>query len=305
MILVTGGTGFIGGELVRQLTNVGLAYRLLLQPSKDNTNLPAGIDLNIALSSLQDERGVRAAMKDVDTVFHLAGVEHSGTKGNLLEVEVSAIEVLTRVAKDAGVQRIIYLSHLGANRASAFGLMKAKGIAESVILNSGLNYTILRSSMVYGTGDNFTLNLARLIRISPGLVLLPGDGSTLLQPLWVGDLVTGLTWALTSPKTMNQVLEIGGPEHLSFLEIMQTIAQKINRKPKFVEFSPAHLGILTQMLENRVKGFPTNVFWMDYLAENRTCTLDSMSLTFGINPVRFSKKLDYLQTTPKRKRKTK
>jgi NADH dehydrogenase len=300
MILVTGGTGFIGGYLVRHLAELGKPYRMLLQPGIDQANLPKQTNMNVALSSFDDERGVSSALRGVEVIYHLVGVERAGVRANLMETEVSHLERFTSLARQAGVQRFFYLSHLGADRASAYGLMKAKGIAESIIRKSGLTYTIIRSSMVYGEGDNFTMNLARLIRMSPGLVLVPGDGSTLVQPLWVEDLVTSLIWALEMPATENAIIEVGGPEHLPFLDVMKLIGTQLQKKRRYVAFNPVQLSFLTQILENRIKGFPTTVFWMDYLAENRTCDLDSMPRNFGINPARMKNKIDYLNSALRR-----
>jgi len=154
--------------------------------------------------------------------------------------------------------------------------------------------------MVYGEGDNFTMNLARLIKMSPGLVLVPGDGSTLVQPLWVEDLVTSLIWALDMPATENATIEVGGPEHLPFVDVLKLIGTQLGKIRYYSEFNPVQLSFLTQFLENRIKGFPTTVFWMDYLAENRTCDLDSMPRNFGINPARMKHKIEYLQTALRR-----
>ena len=300
MILVTGGTGFLGGYLVRHLAELGKPYRMLLQPGIDQATLPKQTNMNVALTSLDDERGVSSALRGVDVIYHLVGVERIGVRANLMETEVNHLERLTSLARQAGVRRFFYLSHLGADRASAYGLMKAKGIAESIIRKSGLTYTIIRSSMVYGEGDNFTMNLARLIKMSPGLVLVPGDGSTLVQPLWVEDLVTSLIWALDMPATENATIEVGGPEHLPFVDVLKLIGTQLGKKRYYSEFNPVQLSFLTQFLENRIKGFPTTVFWMDYLAENRTCDLDSMPRNFGINPARMKHKIEYLQTALRR-----
>lgn len=295
MILVTGGTGFIGGELVKQLYARKIPFRLLVQPSRSETYFPKGIDLDVAVSGLTDLRGIRAAMQGIDTIYHLAGVERTGALGELEKVELEGVDALTQVASEYKVRRFFYLSHLGADRASAYSLLKAKGIAENTIRNSGVPYTILRSSMVYGAGDYFTIQLAALIRKSPGLVLIPGDGSVLLQPLWVHDLVTALIWALDMPQLRNTVNALGGPEHLSFRTILETISTAIGKKRNFVEFSPLQFQFLTQLMQSMVKGFPGSAFWMEYLAENRTCDLDSMPRLFGINPARLHQKLAYLK----------
>lgn len=303
MILVTGGTGFIGGELVKHLHQAGVPYKLLLQPSARQDLFPRGMGINVALSSLSDARGVRASLQDVDVIYHLAGVERSGYLADFQSLEVDGIRNLTEAAVNAGVKRFFYLSHLGADRASAYSLMKAKGIAESTIKTSGLNYTIIRVSMVYGEGDNFTRSLANLIRKIPFITPVPGDGQVLLQPLWVEDLVTSLQWALDMKSTENTILQVGGPEHLSFMDVLRQISTAIQKKRTFAEFNPVRLANLMQYMENRVEDLPNTLFWNEYLAENRICALDSMPRTFGINPARFSQNLGYLNQKFKKSEK--
>ncbi|MGA2490686.1 MAG: NAD(P)H-binding protein, partial [Anaerolineales bacterium] len=88
MILLTGGTGFIGRSLTRQLVETGQQIRLLLRPSPRTPRLPVGVSVEVAVSSLNDVRGLRAAMKDVDAVYHLAGGEGEGGRANLQAVDI-------------------------------------------------------------------------------------------------------------------------------------------------------------------------------------------------------------------------
>ncbi|MBE0699152.1 MAG: NAD(P)H-binding protein, partial [Anaerolineaceae bacterium] len=222
MILVTGGTGFVGQVLIRHLVAMGRQVRTLLRPSPESPHLPRGVAVEAVICGLRDERGLRAAMKGVDIVYHLAGAERKGSQADLLGVDIEGTRIVSSVAADAGVDRFIFLSHLGADRASAYPLLKSKAIAESYIINSGINYTIFRSAVLFGQGDQFTTKLAQLLRISPGIFFIPDNGKTLLQPLWVEDLVTCLTLALDDPNTSNQVISVGGPEFLPFSQIIST-----------------------------------------------------------------------------------
>ncbi|HOE35044.1 MAG: NAD(P)H-binding protein [Chloroflexi bacterium] len=301
MILITGGIGFIGGELVRQLTAMGLPYRYLLQPGDRDYLLPRNTSFDIVVSALSDERGLKAALKDVDAIFHLSSVEQIAGHQDLQQVEVGNVETLAKTASTAGIKRFFYLSHLGADRASAFGLMKAKGIAEHAIQKSGVPYTIFRSSMVYGQGDVFSSYLLGLFKVFPFFVPIPGDGSVLLQPIWVGDLTACMAWSLSMPETTNTILEIGGPEHLSFREILTLISARIKSNKKFLELNPLRMNRLIQFIQSTRKGFPGSAFWLDYLAENRICALDSLPRVFGINPARFQQKIDYLTASQRKK----
>lgn len=299
MILVTGSTGFIGRKLLEKLEFNGLEYRLLLAAGNEQTKLPKGKNYDIVLSSMDDTGSLRSAFNKVDTVVHLSGGEALGSKANLAKLEVENLETFTRIAKASGVDRFFYVSHLGADRNSAYGLLKAKGRGEEVVRKSGLGYTILRSSWLFGEGDHFTESIARLIRKFMGFFFLPGEGQTLLQPLWIEDFVTALIWGMDRSDLIDQTVELGGPEQLSYREIAQLVSDAMKRKVRFVNISPVQYSMFTQMVENRMKQPPINVYWMDYLAENRTCDLDCMSRIFEINPARLKQKLSYLQRKPK------
>ena len=294
MILVTGGTGFIGQALIRQLISHGEEVRTLVRPSQKSPHLPKGVPVDVVVSSLLDERGVRAAMRGVDAVYHLVTGENKGSKTNLIETDIQPAQVVTNAAKDSGVKRLIYLSHLGADRASAFPALKAKGIAEYHIKNSGIDYTILRSGLVYGPDDHFTEGLRIVMRLLPFILLIPDDGKTVIQPIWVDDLVNSLIWCLEDDKTINQVIEIGGSETISLRVICETIQDRIGAKNVITGINPAYLRLLTMTLESMAPVFPLSTFWLDYLAADRTCAIDSLPRNFGIIPAIFKQKLDYL-----------
>lgn len=301
MILVTGGTGFVGQALIRQLVARGKAVRTLLRPSQTSPNLPRGVPIEVAVSSLNDERGLRAALKGVDTVFHLAGSERVGSKADLAGVDIAGTRTLAQVAAQARIERIFYLSHLGADRASAFSLLKAKAIAEHYLIQSGVNFTIFRSAPIFGPGDQFTTGLAKLLRMSPGFFLIPGDGNTLLQPIWIEDLITCLLLSLDDPQTFNQTYSIGGAEYYRFRQIVEILLQKLSLKRVLISIQPPYLRLIGLLMEQFMPRFPVSIFWLDYLAVDRTCALDVLPRLFGLMPARFTQNLDYLTIKENRK----
>ncbi len=302
MILITGGTGFIGNVLIRHLDNLGHPIKLLIRPSKNSPRLPKNLPLDIAVTSLKDERGLRAAMKDIDCIYHLASAEMLGRKADLSDVDIKGTQALINAASSANIKRIFYLSHLGAERASAYPLLKAKGIAEYTIKNSGIPFTIYRSGIVYGKNDHFSNGLALLMQASPYFVMLPEEGRTMLQPLWVEDLARVLTWSLDMPETINKTIELGGPEYLSFREICEIIVGVLGIRRKFVNVSPVFLNVLTELIEIIMPNFPTSVFWLDYLAIDRTAELDILPRQFDLLPARMSQHLGYLKKNNIRKK---
>jgi NADH dehydrogenase len=257
MILVTGGTGFIGKALVRQLVENGYDVRLLIRPSKHSPDLPLGTPVEVAVSSHHDVRSLKVALAGIDTIYHLASAERRGVRGSLLSVDIQGTQALCQAAAQSQIKRIFFLSHLGADRASAFPLLKAKAIAEEFVRRSGVSYTILRSGVVFGKGDHFTTSIARLAHALPGVFFIPGDGRALLQPLWIEDLATCLTWAMDIAEVQNQTLSIGGPEFFPFQQIVQLVLDKLKIRRKLVHISLPYLNYLTILLENILPGLPT------------------------------------------------
>lgn len=296
MILVTGGTGFIGRALIRHLTEAGHRVRTLIRPSPISPRLPRGTPVEIAVSTLSDSSSLRAAMVGVDMVIHLAGVEKQGAYADLMEVDIKGTKAVVQAAEEVGLDRFIYLSHIGAERASAYPVFKAKAIAEEFIRKSSLEYTILRTAIIYGLGDGFTTGLAQIISSIPFYFIVPGDGSSLLQPLWVEDLATCITWALDNNDTRNQTYEIGGPENMSFIDIVELIMQELNLKRRIMSVRPPFLRGLTVTLEALFPNIPPSVFWLDYLAVDRTCALDTIPRVFKVMPARMAGHLQYLRS---------
>lgn len=299
MILVTGGTGFIGSTLIRRLAAEEKPVRILLKPSSKSPKLPRNIPLEVAVSSLQDERGLKAALKDVDIVFHLATAERKGSRADLEGVDIQGTNNILNAADKTRIKRIFYISHIGADRASAYPVMKAKAIAEGLVKQSGLPFTILKSATVYGAGDQFTTTFIRLAKTIPFFFFMPGNGSARLQPIWVEDLVTCLGIALEDGNTIGRTIDVGGMEAYPYRDLMKIIFQQSEIRRRITPFSRPLLRFFALNLEQNTRRFPYSIFWLDYLATDHTCEPDSVSRQFGLIPSRFEKTIGYLNTREK------
>lgn len=296
MFLITGATGFIGRYLVPHLVEMGHTVRILLRPSPLTPLLPEKVPVEVVICAPSDERGIQSALKGVSHVIHLASAEHSDNPEIFLSREKAFAETLIQAALRSKVERFLYLSHLGADRLSAFPALQAKGWVEKILLQSGVPYTIVRSAVVFGAGDHFTLPIAGTMRKSPGVFFLPGEGRTSLQPLWIGDLVTALSLLLEDPRAENQVFSVGGAEYITFYEVCQSIRDVIGLKRAFVSLSPGLLRFFSKKYSTRKPSMFLPMYLLDYLAADRITSLDTLPRFLGIMPERFTHRLHYLKT---------
>jgi len=295
VILVTGATGFVGRALTPRLVEGGADVRCLIRPARRSPRLPKDVPVQVAIASLSDPKGLRAALVGVDTVIHLAGAEWHGQAADVMAIDAGGTRSLVELAKDAGVSRFIYVSHLGSDRASAYPVLKAKGIAEEFVRQSGLNYTILRTSLLYGEEDVFANAIAMVLRATPIFFFMPGDGTVKLQPLWVEDLVTCLEWSLDDLTTLNQTISLGGPEFFSFREIVQMVMRTIRTRRIIVPTRQPYLRWGAALLESLLPRSPLTTRWLDHLAVNRTTELISVTRYFGLRPARFEQTIEYMR----------
>ena len=294
MILVTGGTGFIGNVLVRNLVSLGYPIRLLINPSTETPRLPPGLAVDVAISGFDDERSVRASLKGVKTIFHLIGTESRGIHYDFERVDIRSTRILAELGREMGIERFFYLSHLGADRHSAYPYLKAKALSEAAIVDSGVPYTILRTAAVYGKQDHFTEVFARYLRAFPRFVPIPGDGSAKVQPLWVDDLATCLLLCFEDEKKAFTTVTVGGMESLTVEEIFLIIMEELKIQKRLLRISPVWHRQLVIAMEQWFPKFPRIYFWTDYLAEDRITGIDVLPREFSLVPTRLSRNLSYL-----------
>jgi uncharacterized protein YbjT (DUF2867 family) len=292
-VLITGSTGFIGRVVTRVLADRGYSVRLLLRPSARIARLPVP-QAEAVVASFQDEGGIRAATTGVNAIIHLATAEGENRRRDVFATDVEGTRMLLAQAKASGVKRFLYLSHLGADRGSAFPFLQAKGIAEHAIRESGIPSLILRSSLVYGAGDSFTNAIAFFARLFPAAIFIP-EMDTHMQPLWVEDLAACLEYCLAEDRYFGEQLSIGGPEHLAFEQIVELVLDAIRTPRMIIRVWPPLARFSLSLFDWILPHSPFTPYWMDYLAVPSTCEANSLSRLFGLKPAGIRDTIGYLR----------
>ena len=170
------------------------------------------------------------AAEECDVVVHLAGCRTHPDATGLERVNVAGTRNVLVAAAEADVARFVYVSALGASPVAG-EFFRTRFQAEDAVMSSGLDYVILRPSVVYGPNDHFVSGIVRLLRSLPAFPML-GDGTFRLQPLAVEDMVDALTQSVERPDVEGGLYELAGPDRLSFTRIVRTVGEVAGcRKP--------------------------------------------------------------------------
>jgi len=284
-VLVTGGTGFVGTHVCRALIARGLVPRLLVRPGSEG-RIPADVRERgrITQGDVTDRESVENAAQGTTAVVHLAGIIREFPARNITfeRLHVAA----TRNAVDAAVRwnipRFVHMSALGARAAGPTRYFDSKGRAEELVRQSGLAWTIFRPSVIFGPGDQFVHELGRLLRKAPFLPV-PGDGGYRLQPVFVGDVAKGFADAVLHPETGGRVFEVGGPETVSYDDLLARIGARYGHRARKLHVPLSFLRPAVRFLE-RFEKFPLTTEQLEMLLAGNTCDYRPFYSTFGFAP---------------------
>jgi NADH dehydrogenase len=235
MILVAGGTGFVGGGIVRELARRGKPVAVLTRNAGKAASRFPGAKVEYREGDVTEPASLAAALQGADVVigcvqFPNSPIENRRRGYTFEEIDAIGTERLVGAAKAAGVQRYIYLSGAGAAPDAKYHWFRAKWRAETAVRGSGITYVIFRPSWVYGPEDH---SLNRFLTMSRFLPFVPviGDGNRQrLQPVFIDDVGWAVAEAVDSRAADNKVFEIGGPEVLTMKEIIRTALAVMDRR---------------------------------------------------------------------------
>lgn len=294
MILVTGATGFVGGHLVRALHEQGLGVRCLVRPGHPPAGFWRGVE--VVPGDVCEPAKLAGACAGIASVIHLVAVIREKGRATFTEVNVRGTVNILEAAEKAGVQRFIYMSALGASADPAYRYAYSKWLAEEAVRKSSLQWTIFRPSLIYGEGFGFFDRLIQSLKMAPPLLApLPGGGRTLFQPIAVEDLVRCVVHSLDDPSFYGVVCELGGPEHLSYAQMLEMVAAVLGTRRLMVPVPLTLLRLVVPLLGLFFKDPPVTPVELKQLDKNNITDLHSVEKMFGFKPRRLRDSLGYLK----------
>ena len=295
MILITGATGYIGRHLVSRLAAQGQRPRCLVRDTQRAATILPADNVEFVQGSTTQPASLGVAMQGVDTVVHAAFLtaDRKQSAGNhYQETNVQGTANVIKAAQDASVKRIIEMSGLGTKPDKPGSYMQGRYLAEKMLKESGLDWTIIQPSVLFGKDAPFIKGLSDLIRTAP-VVPLIGGGNIMFQPIYVEDVVTVVIRVLEDPaRTTGKTYTIGGPEYYSFTQIIDALLHAMH-KTRIKVYAPMPLvGIGAAVMEAVLPKPPLTSAAMTLFSFDNTTDLDSVERDFGFKPMSFARYLE-------------
>ncbi len=295
MLLITGATGYIGSHLVTLLVERGERPRCLVRDIKRAERILPADQVELVLGATTQPTSLEAAVRNIETIVHAAFVtaDHKQVVSNEYEkTNVEGTANLIRAAKAAGVKRIVEISGLGTKPDKPGSYMQGRYLAEKMLVDSGLDWTIIRPSVLFGKDAPFIKGLADLIRTAPVLPLI-GGGKTMFQPIYVEDVVTVIIKVLEDPaRTNSHIYTIGGPGYYSFSQVFD-ILLKAMHKSRFKVYAPTpFVGIGAAVMEAVLPKPPLTSAAMTLFTFDNITDLKSVERDFGFTPMSFPRYME-------------
>jgi NADH dehydrogenase len=291
-ILLTGGTGFVGSALRRELKSLGHDVRLLVRAeSAGKVDKREGFE--VLVGDVLDTHACLRAVDGCDALVHLVGIrrenQHHGITYEAMHTE--ATYSIVDAARRTKVPRVVHMSALGARADAPSRYHRTKHEAEEIVKKSGMRWTFFRPSIIFGVGDEFHPLMAELVHRS--IVPVIDGGKSQLQPVSLSNVVGAMARAVTMPVTQGKAYEVGGPERHRFIDLMYKIARHYGVWPNTIAMSSMVAKPLVKSMQ-RFPNFPLSYEELLMLLEDNVCDPAEFVRTFGVELESYEDKIPLL-----------
>jgi uncharacterized protein YbjT (DUF2867 family) len=283
VILVTGGTGFVGPKVVHALRGEEQPVRVLARrPEKHDRLRTWGCE--VIAGDVTDPESLRRAVEGCEAVVHLVGLPPFSDPKAIERVMTQGTRDLAAAAKDAGVSRFVLMSALGASEETVevAPYYAAKLAMEETVKAAGLDHVIFRPSFIFGRDGGLLAQQIRIVRLSPVTPILSRHR---MQPIWVDDLATFFARAVASQEGANRTFDLGGPDRVTWGELHERIRRILGKRRVTMAMPPGLLkaGAAVGRLLPPFRGAPDAIAMLDF--GDNVGDPEPANETFGIKPI--------------------
>jgi len=305
-ILVTGASGFVGSHLLPVLLAAGhRVLALVRSPSAGEAVLerltPAQrVMVELRTGDITHPATLHPAMAGVDAVVHLAAIPRDFNGGaDLRLVNTEGTRAVVAAMHEADVRRLVHMGAMGVEDDPSLHYASSKAKADALVRDSGLDWTILKPSLQFGEGDGFFNIIAGLVRLSPGIVPVPGDGSARFQPIHSGDVAAVTARVLADPTTIGETFELGGPRYWTYREITREVLTALGKRRAILPMPIVLIRLVAGSAELVHIPFPVATDQLRQLRLDNIGPLDLIPSRFGFTARPMEGALEYLRVKPR------
>ena len=231
LVTVFGGSGFVGGQVVRQLAKAGYRVRVAVrQPNLAYKMRMLGDvgQIEVVQANVRNAASVARALDGAEAAVNLVGVLWETGRQKFQALHVMGARIVAEQARLAGVARLVQISAIGADADSSSRYARTKAQGEEAVRAAFPGAVVIRPSIVFGADDKFFNKFGQMAALFPALPLI-GGGETKFQPVFVGDVAKVVAKAVASPAAEGLTYELGGPTVYSFKDLLEMILRETGR----------------------------------------------------------------------------
>jgi uncharacterized protein YbjT (DUF2867 family) len=290
MILVTGGTGFVGPKIVHRLRAQEQAVRCLVRDADRARDL-ASWGCELAKGDVTDAESIRRAVDGCDVVVHLVAI----IQGKLQQFErvmVHGLENVLGAAQGVGVRRLVLMSALGTSEGTKdlSPYFSAKWKMEQAVKDSGLEHVIFRPSFIFGKDGGALKTFRRVVRLSPVIPVF-GRGDQRVQPIWIENVAEYYAAAIDRPEAANRTFELGGPDIVTYDELYDRIKRVLGKRRRKLHVPFRVMRVNAAILEALPGPSPITRDQLKMIAVDNVVSNDDAQQTFRIDLIPLDEQL--------------
>jgi uncharacterized protein YbjT (DUF2867 family) len=289
MILVTGGSGYVGSHIVQRLAGTGRPVRAMVRDREraEREARLTGLSTEWVEADVTRPDTLPAAFAGVETVVHTVAIAVEKGERTYERINLQGTANVLQAASGSGVRRFIHMSQLGADPDLPYRFLASKGKAQALVAQSDFDWTAFRPSVIWGPEDEFANTFARLAQMTPFIFPIVGDGQAKFEPVWIEDVVTAVEGSLNDKTTHGKEFELGGPEVLTMEEIERRTLAALGVRRVFVRFPIPLIRIAVWLMETLLPSPPVTQSLLELLAVDNV-TRDNSISRFVLSPRAFT-----------------